>query len=109
MRARPSLGLWVTLALAGCPDGDKSDSSSDTTGTLPPRCESTQECAGGDKCLNKPCDVVMDEPGCGEFRCYPECSSPFDESASWVCADNAACCGGYPCLAGMCTEMASSG
>lgn len=81
-----------------------------TTGTattgepLPPVCMATSECPQGQHCLKKSCDDVMDEPGCGEFRCYSGCSSPFDRTGFWTCADTQACCGGYPCEGGVCTE-----
>ncbi|MEZ4451433.1 MAG: hypothetical protein R3B09_18325 [Nannocystaceae bacterium] len=83
--------------------------SGETTGALPPTCTMSSECPGGGRCLKKPCDVVMDEPGCGEFRCYADCSDPFSEKALWICADMGACCGGYPCMGGMCTEEFTSG
>ncbi|MBK8260713.1 MAG: hypothetical protein IPK80_05175 [Nannocystis sp.] len=82
-----------------------STTSTETTGApIPPACKATSECPKGQFCLSKPCDQVMDEPGCDELRCYPQCSSPFDDSAFWTCADTQACCGMYPCMAGQCTE-----
>lgn len=82
--------------------------SGSTSGALPPECMATSECGGGLKCIKKPCDAVMNEPGCGVFRCYEGCIDPI-VGDPWVCADEAACCGGYPCMGGLCTEVATSG
>lgn len=87
---------------------DVTTSGSSTTATtgaeLPPLCTKTSQCGQGKYCLQKDCEDVDNEPGCGELRCYSACSSPFDESAFWHCADMQACCGGYPCEGGQCTE-----
>lgn len=101
----PSTGSSGTTT-AGTTDAS---TGTDTDGELPPLCSKSSECPGGGNCLNKPCDVVMNAPGCGEFRCYAECSDPFTEAAFWICADQDACCGGYPCMAGMCTEEFTTG
>lgn len=89
---------------------DTGSGSGSTTGAaIPPTCTQTADCAGGRFCLKKPCDVVMDEPGCGEFRCYSTCSEFIGDSAQWNCADDKACCGGYPCDGGYCTESFETG
>jgi hypothetical protein len=89
--------------------GTASGSGSTTGAALPPTCTKTADCASGRFCLNKPCDVVMDEPGCGELRCYSTCSEFIGDSAQWICADDQACCGGYPCDGGYCTESFETG
>ncbi|MCA9657393.1 MAG: hypothetical protein KC486_03555 [Myxococcales bacterium] len=89
---------------------DTGTGSGSTTGAaIPPTCAQTADCAGGRFCLKKPCDVVMDEPGCGEFRCYDTCSEFIGDSSLWNCADDKACCGGYPCDGGYCTESFETG
>ncbi len=101
----------------GGDDGETAASASSMSGDtemteeLPALCQSSSDCGNQGNCLNKPCDMV-DEPGCGEFRCYDECADPLDTSvggsASWGCADNAACCGGLSCMNGTCTEEAGT-
>ncbi len=86
--------------------GDPATSTGETTGA-PPACVASSDCPGDGNCLLKPCELVMDELGCGEFHCYAECSDPFSESGLWTCADDDACCG-FACLDGVCTEMFSS-
>ena len=85
-------------------ESDTSTTDTSTTEPLPPTCTATSQCAKGTYCLKKPCAADDPEPGCGEFRCSPQCSSPFDQTGFWTCADTQACCGMYPCEGGLCTE-----
>lgn len=96
-----------TATMGGSTGSGGGTASGSSGGALPPPCMASSECGAGGHCLNKPCDVVMNEPGCGEFRCYADCSDPITDSASWECIDEQGCCGGYPCMGGMCTEVAS--
>lgn len=91
---------------AGSPGTTTEPTTSSTTPTTTSDaapCTSSAECPAGDHCILIPC-AHTPGPGCDEFHCSPECSSPFDESSAYSCLDDQGCCSDSLCTDAVCSH-----